>query len=132
MQWANPIDGTANPNSKSYIVIADLEVECIIGIYPHERATPQKLRFDVRLDLDIGEAAAVDDIGSTTDYDDIAHIVSNCAINGRYQLVETCVTNIVDQIKRSHPQLHAVSVIAKKPAANPRAAYVSIERHDWR
>ncbi|WP_271611671.1 dihydroneopterin aldolase [Bradyrhizobium sp. CCBAU 21362] len=96
MQRANHIAWTADASSKSYIVIADLEVECIIGIYPHERVTPQKLLFDVRLDLDIGEAAAVDSIGSTTDYDDIAQIVSSCAMNGRYQLVETCVTNIVD------------------------------------
>ncbi|OYV27204.1 MAG: hypothetical protein B7Z82_06150, partial [Halothiobacillus sp. 20-54-6] len=49
-----------------WIIIDQLEFDSIIGIYPHERAAMQPLRFDLRLGIaSMLEAARRDNISAT-------------------------------------------------------------------
>ena len=123
-------DTGENWEKGNYICIKDLEVECIIGIYPHERETPQKLYFDVELEADILACARSDEIDATIDYDHVADLIARECIEGKYQLVETCVAVIRTKIKERWPGVRSVNLMAKKPAAIPKARYIAIALSD--
>ena len=50
------------------VELADLRVPCVIGVHPEERHTPQDLVVDVRLHLDVTEAAATARLAASVDY----------------------------------------------------------------
>ena len=52
--------------------LKDLRVDCIVGIYPHERAVPQTVLLDIEIDYDFAAPAASDAIADAVDYDDVA------------------------------------------------------------
>jgi FolB domain-containing protein len=54
------------------IIIKDLRVNAIIGIYDHERVTPQELLINVVLYTDIRKAAQTDEIADCVDYEKVA------------------------------------------------------------
>ncbi len=123
--FANELLAREEPGT--FICIKDLEVECIIGIYPHERTNPQKLFFDVKLETDIFACATSDAIDETIDYDHVAELIERVCVDGKYQLVETCVAVIQEKIKVRWPGLRSVNLIVKKPAAIAKAKYIAIE-----
>ena len=45
-----------------------LQVDCIVGIHPHERETRQSVILDIDLDYDFASAATADTIGDAVDY----------------------------------------------------------------
>ena len=47
--------------------IDGLMVDCVVGVYPHERGAPQPLRVDVDLLYDMS-SAATESLGHTVDY----------------------------------------------------------------
>ena len=49
--------------------VRDLEVTCIVGIYPHERVQEQSVFLDIEIDYDFGPAHASDAIEDVVDYD---------------------------------------------------------------
>lgn len=66
------------------IIIKDLRVKGIIGIYEHERNNPQEMLINIVLSTDIREAAKLDDINLCVDYEKIANNVkSHAEIAGR-------------------------------------------------
>ncbi len=54
------------------IIIKDLRVTAIIGIYEHERVTPQEMIINVTLLTDIRKAAQTDAIADCVDYEQVA------------------------------------------------------------
>ncbi|RLB52912.1 MAG: dihydroneopterin aldolase [Deltaproteobacteria bacterium] len=74
---------------RDVIAIRDLAVDCIVGVYPHERDTPQRLVLDVELELDTEEAARSENISHTVNYDltsaQLVFLLQSC----RFQLIET-------------------------------------------
>ncbi len=74
---------------RDVIAIRNLALDCIVGVYPHERDTPQRLVLDVELELDIEEAARTELIGRTINYDltsaQLVFLLQSC----RFRLIET-------------------------------------------
>jgi dihydroneopterin aldolase len=64
--------GHAEPRRRApdVIEIRGLRVECIVGVYPQERDTPQPLEIDVRLELE--PVLEVHRLRQTVDYAAIA------------------------------------------------------------
>ena len=71
------------------IAIRGLEVDCVVGVYPHERDVLQPLIVDVELGLDTEPAAASERVQATVDYaltaEQIAFLLRSC----RFRLLET-------------------------------------------
>jgi len=71
------------------IAIRGLEIDCVVGVYPHERDTPQPLRVDVEMRLDTEPAAVHERLRSTVDYAatsaQIVFLLTSC----RFRLLET-------------------------------------------
>ncbi len=110
-----------------WITIDQLEFECIIGIYPHERSAVQPLRIDLRLGVaPVIKAAQSDDIAQTVDYQRVCEAVMNVAQTGQFQLVEALALAAVDALFNQFP-LAAIQIKVSKPNALPYTQGVGIE-----
>ena len=108
------------------ILVEGLEIECIVGIYPHEREIPQLLLVDVDIDHEIGEAVESEKVDATVDYVDLAEAITALAVDGRYQLLETFASDGCDLlIKRFGASRARVKVM--KPAAVPAASWAAVQ-----
>ncbi|MFN7978521.1 MAG: dihydroneopterin aldolase [Vicinamibacterales bacterium] len=110
--------------------LKDLRVDCIVGIYPHERAATQTVLLDIELDYDFAAPAASDAIADAVDYDGVARSVTTLLQAAGFQLIETMAERVAAQLLSDVPVATAVRVEVRKPAAVPAAAcsFVRVER----
>ena len=110
--------------------VQDLRVECIVGIYEHERQARQTVFVDVDLDYDFAVAAASDAIADAVDYDGVAASVTALLQARRFQLIETMAEEAAAMLLARVPEAQAVRIEIRKPAAVPAAAcsFVRMER----
>lgn len=71
------------------IILQDLRVEAVIGIWEWERRIRQTVSLDLELATDIRRAAASDDIEDATDYKRIAKRLITVVEESEFKLVET-------------------------------------------
>ncbi len=92
---------TSRPLRKMFI--RDLVLNASIGVHPHERAAPQRIR--INLDLAIAEdgpanlsrpAVGRDDLSRVVDYEAIVNRVRAIAAAGHVQLVETLAERLAE------------------------------------
>jgi dihydroneopterin aldolase len=107
-----------------------LRVDCIVGIYEHERQTRQPVIVDVDLDYDFAAAAASDAIGDAIDYDGVARMVTELAQRRAFQLIETMADEAAAMLLAQLPSVRKVRLEIRKPDAVPAAAcaFVRVER----
>lgn len=108
------------------IVIRDLAIECIVGIFAHEREQPQTVRLDVEIDADAAAVAANDELGDGVDYFELARSIESLVVARRFRLIET----MAEEVARLALERHGVGdvlVRVKKPDAIANAACVEIE-----
>lgn len=104
-----------------------LTFPCIIGIYPHERETPQDLFVDLKVGLDFSGLS--DDIQLVVDYDWLKECVIQEAVQGKYRLLEVLALRVIERIFERERVL-SVWIRLKKPHAikEAQAALVEVER----
>jgi dihydroneopterin aldolase len=107
-----------------------LRVDCVVGIYEHERQQKQTVVVDVELDYDFAAAARSDAIGDAVDYDHVAKGVTELAERRGFQLLETMAEETAGMLLERVTAVHTVRVEIRKPAAVPAAdcSFVRVER----
>ena len=110
--------------------LLQLRVDCIVGIYPHERDVAQTVFLDIELDYDFAPASRTDTIADAVDYDQVASSVTALLQTRRFQLIETMAEAASAMLLDSVPAIRAVRLTIRKPAAVPAAAasFVRVER----
>ena len=110
--------------------LKSLQVDCIVGIYEHERQTPQTVIMDIDLDYDFAAAAGSDAIGDAVDYDRVASGVTELVQRRAFQLIETMAEETAAMLLARLAQVRTVRLEIRKPAAVPAAAcsFVRVER----
>ncbi len=110
--------------------LENLRIDCVIGVYAHERGEPQPLFFDIEVDYDIERAARGDALADALDYDLIASGLTNVAQEGCFALLETLAEASAEYCLRSFPPVGAVRIEIRKPRAVEAAdaSFVRIER----
>ncbi len=110
--------------------IRQLQVDCIVGIYPHERAQEQTVVLDIEIDYDFSAAAASDAIGDVVDYDAVVSGVTELVRARRFQLIESMAEASAALLLERVAAATAVRIEIRKPAAVPRAqhSFVRVER----
>ncbi|MEE2787470.1 MAG: dihydroneopterin aldolase [Myxococcota bacterium] len=68
--------------------VDNLEVDCIIGVWEHERTAPQKVCVDLWVDVDGTAAATSDALTDTVDYTWLAQSVTFILKTGHFRLLE--------------------------------------------
>jgi dihydroneopterin aldolase len=86
------------------------------GVFPEERENGQQFTVDVFLTLDLGPAAASDDLGQTVDYGVLAQTVVGDIERDPLNLIEALAGRIADTCLRD-PRVAAVEVTVHKPEA---------------
>jgi FolB domain-containing protein len=76
------------------IIIKDLRVKGIIGIYDYERNTPQEILINLEMYTDIRKAAETDDIADCVNYEKVANAIREHAQTARRLTVEALAEDI--------------------------------------
>lgn len=108
------------------IGISDLKVNCIIGIYPHERNVTQDLFLDITIKYDFQNARKTENVNETIDYAKLAEMITDLGIKKKYQLIETYAEDTADLVLNHFP-VNEIFVKIKKPGAIKNAAYPFVE-----
>ncbi len=108
----------------------NLRIDCIVGIYPHERAQEQTVFLDLEFDYDFAPAAASDAIPDAVDYDQVVRMVTELLQSRRFQLIEAMAEAAAAMLLERVPVIDCVRIEIRKPAAVPAAAdsFVFVER----
>lgn len=111
------------------IIINNLHIETIIGLYPWEKKVRQTLLIDLALSTDIRKAAANDDLHHTINYEAVCKHVTELALHKPYKLIETLAEDIAAMILQDFTPT-SVSVTVKKTDNMTEVSHVgiSIER----
>jgi FolB domain-containing protein len=108
------------------IIIKDLRVNGIIGIYAHERTAPQEMLINLTLFTDIHTAAETDDIADCVDYEKVANKVKMHVETSKRLTVEALAEDMA-QLCLQTPGVARVSVRVEKTQAIAFTASVGVE-----
>lgn len=111
------------------IILCDLAVQGVIGIYDWERQAPQEIRINLELGTDLQPAGTADDFSQCVDYAELAARVSRLVETSHCYTLEALAERIAC-LCLEDSRLEWVRVRVEKPAAIPvaRSAGVEIER----
>jgi dihydroneopterin aldolase len=110
--------------------LKSLQVDCIVGIYEHERQQPQRVVLDIDLDYDFAAATGSDAIADALDYDGVVSGVTELLQRRAFQLIETMAEETAAMLLGRLTQVRTVRLDIRKPSAVPAAAcaFVRVER----
>lgn len=109
-----------------WIHLREVEVRCVLGVYPAERKKPRKVRLDLSLACDLRAAMASDRLEDTLNYEMIEADAVAVAKKGKFFLIETMAERIAEACLR-HKSVRAVRVTVDKPGALPHTRSVAVE-----
>ena len=138
-QWIDPLSALAKPlntptrelinfelTKKGCILITDLKIDCIVGIFPHERTNEQSVYVSATLEVNNGVPASSENVDDTIDYDTLSKKITEFAIEQKFQSIETMAEKISELILLDK-RVHRVDVLIKKPDAVAEAAYMGVQ-----
>lgn len=97
------------------ILLAGMRFEGIHGVSDEERALPQLLEVDLEVALDLGRAAASDELTDTLDYGELVEVCRRVVEEGSQRLLEAVAGAIADELT-SRPRVERVTVRVRKLA----------------
>jgi 7,8-dihydroneopterin aldolase/epimerase/oxygenase len=98
------------------ITLTGLRVHGRHGVYEHERVHGQEFVVDATVWLDLGPAAATDQLSATLDYAALAQQAARIVGGDPCNLIETLAARLATAVL-TDPRVHAVEVTIHKPAA---------------
>lgn len=111
------------PAPPDVIAIEGLCVDCVVGVYPHERSEPQPLLIDLRMALDTSRAGSGQRLRNTIDYAMVASQIAFLLQSCRFHLLETAAHALTryllapPAVGEDRPRLHDVTIRLTKPNA---------------
>ncbi|MEJ2043584.1 MAG: dihydroneopterin aldolase [Reinekea sp.] len=98
------------------VYIEGLEVETLIGVYEHERHSPQPLFLDLWLDHDCSKAANTDNLQFTLDYDRLSKRIRSWSSRQKFELLERYAQQLCDLIHQEFG-IYTITLKINKPKA---------------
>lgn len=108
------------------IRITDLVLPANIGVYEQERLGPQRVRFNVELQVREHIGPLNDDIANVLSYEDIVCGIKSILADGHINLVETLAEEVAS-LCLADPRVFRVRVRVEKLDVIPEAAAVGVE-----
>lgn len=87
------------------------------GVFAHEKRDGQPFITDAVLHLNVGAAAATDDLALTANYGAVAETIVSMVTGEAFDLIETLSVRMAEKILADYPVLEAVEVTVHKPKA---------------
>jgi dihydroneopterin aldolase len=121
---------------RDVIAIEGLITDCVVGVYPHERDTPQPLRLDLYMEVDTRTAAERERLRDSVDYAFVAGQLSFLLGACRFQMLETAAHALArylllpPALGERRAQIEALRMRLTKPQALEGRAvpYLEIQR----
>src|SRR5688572_10500751 len=112
-----------------HVFVKDLEIEALLGIYPQEKTTPQRIIINIDLSVKESKDRLSDEIKNVVSYEIVVQKVERIVAQGHVNLVETLCELIADACL-SDKRVMAARVRIEKPDVikNARSVGVEIER----
>ncbi|NKB45669.1 MAG: FolB domain-containing protein [Alphaproteobacteria bacterium] len=112
-----------------HVFIRDLVLPCDIGVHPHEKGTPQRVRINLDLAVTDDGNPLADQLENVVCYEDVVTRIRAITGDGHTNLVETLAERIA-QTCLQHPDCHTVRVRIEKldVFADVESVGVEIER----
>ena len=98
------------------VLIKNLQVETIIGIFNWEREVRQVVSIDLTMEFDNKVAAKSDDIEDALDYKKIGKRVSSYVERSKFKLVERLAEQIAKLVLKEFP-VSSLTISVTKPGA---------------
>ena len=101
-------------NKSRLVFIRDLEIDAVIGVFPHEKENPQ--RIIINAELRVGdEAANIDDqLDNVVCYGGVIDLIKAECATGHVNLLETLAENIAIRALKN-PHILAIRISVEKP-----------------
>ena len=112
--------------ASDWIHLRQVEVRCVLGVYPAERKKPRKVRLDVSLECDMRAAATSDHLEDTLNYEVVEAEAIAIAKQGDFFLIETLAERVAEACLK-YAQVRSVRVVVDKPGALPHTQSVAVE-----
>jgi dihydroneopterin aldolase len=109
------------------IILRGLPVNCVIGVFPAERTTPQTLFFDLELCGDFSRAGQTDDLNDAVDYTAAERCVKEFAAGTSFFLLERLAYACAGALLERFPLLDRVTLGIRKPDAPVESESVTLE-----
>jgi dihydroneopterin aldolase len=122
-----------NPAFRDAIRIRNLQVDCVVGVHPRERDTPQPLLVDSEMRLDTERAGAEERLHASVDYSAVAAQVAFLLRSCRFRMLETAARVLCRYLLLPPPpgerraQLESARIGLSKPGALPGTAVPALE-----
>ena len=111
------------------IVISELRVEILVGVYQWETQVPQKIQLDLEIALPGRKAGASDQLADTIDYAAVVTRIEDALQKTRFALLEKLAEHVADLVMKefSSPWVR-VAVAKVAPRKNVKRLGITIER----
>ena len=120
--------------STDRIVIRNLAVPTVIGVYAFERTAPQTLRLDITLHTDITSAGRSDDLTQTLNYAAVAETAVAFGERATFELLEAFAYQLGDTLFSQFDTSQIDLVIHKDgciPGATGAELHLCRQRSDY-
>jgi dihydroneopterin aldolase len=99
------------------IILKNLRVQSVIGVYEREKAAAQTLKLDMELSLRSANASISDNLRDTVDYDTLIKAIREFARTHTHELLERFTYALAQQLLASFPLKHVQITAWKEIAA---------------
>lgn len=107
------------------IIIRNLRLQTIIGVYPEERTRKQDVVINLTIFCDHSRAALSDDLNDAIDYKSLTDRVCEAVEASSFMLIEKLAGHVAG-ICLEHPAVEKVDVTIDKPDAIRHADSVAV------
>ena len=76
------------------IILTDLRIDAVIGIWDWEKRNPQTISIDLEMQIDIKKTSQSDSIGDALDYKAVSKRVKQFIQGSQFNLIETLAENV--------------------------------------
>jgi dihydropteroate synthase len=117
----------AAPDVPGRVALTGVAAQGRHGVGDEERSRPQPFGIDLLVDLDVGPAAASDDLPDAVDYTALQALAVETVGSTSFHLIETLAATIARRVLGTWPQVAAVEVAVRKPEAPMPGPLESVE-----
>ncbi|WP_288903068.1 dihydroneopterin aldolase [uncultured Sneathiella sp.] len=114
------------PTTTHKVFISDLMVDMLIGVYTHEKSTPQPVRFNIEMTVTDSATPLADNYKNVVCYETISNHITSMAKNEHVNLVETLAEKVA-AICLNNERVKLVQVKVEKLNAIKNTSSVGVE-----
>jgi 7,8-dihydroneopterin aldolase/epimerase/oxygenase len=105
------------------IFITGLLIHAHHGVMEHEEKVGQRFIIDLKMTLDLSDAARSDKLADTVSYSAIVETATQAFTARSYRLVEAAAGSVADAILETFPRVASIRVTVHKPHAPVAAIF---------